>query len=163
MSVSDITSSAPLSKEGMKVLSSMMRLCSRREYCVSDIRRKIERSAASGSEDEIIRILLREGFVDESRYAEAYAREKLEIGGWGRFKVRYVLRQKGIPDDIVEAALSRTEKTRVDDVVGKKWEQIRKKYPDERRAVSLSRLLRFTAGRGFGYDEVMECLKRNDL
>ena len=68
-----------------KVADKMRRMCSRREYCVADIRKKllVQLDGNAAEADEIIAMLLNEKYVDDLRYASAYARDKSSISGWG--------------------------------------------------------------------------------
>ena len=56
-----------------KVADRMRRLCSRREYCVGDIRKKLmvqlEGNAAEAA--EILEHLMKEKYIDDLRYASA--------------------------------------------------------------------------------------------
>ena len=94
-------------KDPAKVLDRMMVLCSRREYCRSDIMKKVV-MALDGNREEAVRLidrLVSDKYIDDSRYASAYARDKASIAGWGPVKIRYMLLSKGISEDIISAAL----------------------------------------------------------
>ena len=120
-------------------------------------------------------VLKSEGFVDDARYARAYCRDKSGLSGWGEAKIRYALGRKGIPGHIIEEALSHIDSDaacrRMDAVISSKWSEILRRHPGLSRSECpglsrsecLSRLLRFAAGRGYQYAEVMESLKRNRL
>lgn len=60
-----------------KVLSRLQAQCSRREYCTSDIRAKALKSMEGDAEaaDRIVTSLKEDKFVDDLRYASAFARE----------------------------------------------------------------------------------------
>ena len=62
-----------------KALDKMRRLCSRREYCISDIRSKLmkELDGDSGKVDTALKKLIDERYVSDLRYATAFARDKL--------------------------------------------------------------------------------------
>lgn len=80
-----------------KVLSRLRNQCSRREYCVSDVREKAMK-ALDGDElaaETVVESLKRDKYVDDVRYCAAYAREKASISGWGAVKIRYMLSHKG--------------------------------------------------------------------
>ena len=92
--------------EQEKILERMRRTCSMREYCCSDIRKKIERLDAGGIDaDKIIATLCREKFIDETRYAAAFARDKSALQGWGPVKIAYALRSKGIEKETIDEAI----------------------------------------------------------
>ena len=88
-------------KDPAKVLDRMRVLCSRREYCRSDIMKKLL-TALEGDSDQAQRLmdqLISEKYIDDSRYASAYARDKSSIAGWGAVKIRYMLQAKGISQE----------------------------------------------------------------
>lgn len=56
--------------------------------------------------ERIIRHLIKEGYVDELRYARAFVHDKVRFAKWGRVKIAQALWQKRIPQDIADDALS---------------------------------------------------------
>jgi len=92
-------------------LSRAMALCSQREYCTGDIRAKL-RSWSVGEPDseKIIMELIREKFIDEKRYAEAFVKDKFRYNKWGIIKIRAELKMKGIPGGITDQAISTIDK-----------------------------------------------------
>ncbi|MBQ7811931.1 MAG: RecX family transcriptional regulator [Bacteroidales bacterium] len=140
----------------LKVLDRMRRLCSRREYCSSDILKK----ATEGSDGdavaarEILEVLTKEKYVDDLRYASAFARDKASIAGWGDVKIRYMLSAKGISTSVIEAALLEIDRPkagqRLEKLMENKWKSL-KGDPHGKL-----KLIRFALGRGYGYEEVAE-------
>ena len=90
-----------------KILDRFRGLCSRREYCSSDIYKKAldALDKDTGKAREVLEFLVREKYVDDLRYASAFARDKSSIAGWGDVKIRYMLSAKGISKDIITQAL----------------------------------------------------------
>lgn len=90
----------------MELLDSLRRQCSRREYCTADILAKIRKSGSEAFKaDEIVDTLQKEGYLCDRRYAEAFARDKSALDGWGPVKIRYMLSGKGISKEDITAAL----------------------------------------------------------
>lgn len=142
-----------------KILDSLRRQCSRREYCSADILKKAEK-AFDGDRDkayEILRILVEERYVDDLRYASAFARDKSFISGWGEAKIRYMLTSKGIHRDIISQALLEIDgakaSARLEKLLNNRYQSL-KDDPQWRM-----KLIRFALGRGYSYDEVNEYLK----
>ena len=80
--------------------------CSAAEHCRSEVRAMLERHGAEKPDIEsIINHLVKEGFIDESRYARAFVHDKVRFAKWGRVKIAQALWQKRIPQDITDAAL----------------------------------------------------------
>ena len=124
-----------------KVAEKMRRLCSRREYCVSDIRKKlmVQLDGNAAETGEILQHLISERYIDDLRYASAYARDKASISGWGATKIRYMLSAKGN---------SSKAKVRLDKLMGNKFKSL-KDDPQCRL-----KMLRFGLGRGYAYEDI---------
>lgn len=131
------------------LLDKFRRLCSRREYCSEDILTKIKDENAS----KILEQLIKDGFVDDGRYAKAFANDKYKFGGWGKNKIRYALKIKKIDEGEIEAALEQIEKHHVDDrlssLISSK-SKILGNSPNKRQ-----KLIRFALSKGYSYDEIM--------
>jgi len=87
-------------------LSKAMVLCSRREYCTDDIRIKLRSWGVGESEcEKIIRTLVKENFLNEIRYCEAFVRDKFRYNKWGKVKITAHLKVKKISPEIIKSAL----------------------------------------------------------
>ena len=142
-----------------KVLNNLRRQCSRREYCQSDVLKKAEK-ALDGDRQEAMKVLatlVEEKYVDDRRYAEAYARDKAAISGWGAVKIRYMLSAKGVDRDVISQALEEIDLKKADDRLRKLLENKYRTLKDDPQWKM--KLLRFALGRGYSYDEVSEVLK----
>ena len=95
----------PISPEN--ALARAAALCSRCEKAESDIRNKLSSWGISPDDaDNITQKLIENRFLDEVRFASAFARDKFNIEGWGRVKIAYQLRMKRISSEAIEEALS---------------------------------------------------------
>lgn len=152
-------------EEYSKVLDRLQAQCSKREYCSSDILRK-GLSAFDGDREQASRLLeslIQDRFVDDLRYATAFAREKSRLTGWGPAKIKYMLVGKGIPKSVVEEALREIDP---DEVLRKMRSVLEAKYrtlagdPQEK-----FKLLKFGLTRGYEYDAIApvvdDILKKN--
>lgn len=90
-----------------KVLGKWQKLCSRSEYCSSDVLRKVLKDVEGdeAAAREVVEALRSERYLDDSRFAAAFARDKSRLAGWGAVKIRFQLRAKGISDADIAAAL----------------------------------------------------------
>ena len=104
--------------------------------------------------------LVQYGFIDNERYAKAYAEDKMKYNRWGTRKVEMMLRSKGIDDDIISAAI---EEVSDDD---DQAETLKKLLEEKSRSLrneidpykKKQKLLRFAISRGFDYGDVMDIL-----
>ena len=138
----------------------MRRLCSRREYCVSDIRTKLMKELEGDAQkvETALKKLIEERYVDDLRYATAYARDKASISGWGATKIRYMLSAKGVAKDVISEALNEVDESKAASRLEKLLEHKYKSLKDDPQWKI--KLLRFALGRGYSYDEVSDQIRR---
>ena len=141
-----------------KILNNLRRQCSRREYCTADVLKKAEKALDGNHQQavKVLNVLVDEKYVDDRRYAAAFARDRSSIAGWGAVKIRYMLSAKGISKDIISEALEEVDVRKADDRLRKLLEnKDRSLKEDPQRKM---KLLRFALGRGYSYDEVSAIL-----
>lgn len=145
--------------DSTKILNNLRRQCSRREYCTADVMKKALKALEGNREEaqKIVNTLTEERYVDDLRYAEAYARDKSSIAGWGATKIRYMLSAKGIDRELVSAALQEIDQRKADDRLVKLIENKKRSLKDDPQV--RMKLLRFALGRGYTYDEISGVLK----
>ena len=135
-----------------KCLSRLQRLCSKAEYCAADMYRKALKDLEGDAEaaDKVVEALVADKYVDDVRYASAFAREKASLQGWGPVKIRFQLRGKGIADAAISAALEEVEPARAED---KLLRLLQAKYRTlEGDPQCKLKLLKFALSRGYEYD-----------
>lgn len=147
-------------KDPQKVADRMRALCSRREYCRKDVMKKVM-TALDGDvakAEEVVAKLVEERYVDDLRYATAFARDKASIAGWGEAKIRYMLSSKGIDRELIAQALDEVDDKRAETRLEKLMEnKVRSLRDDPQRRL---KLLRFGLGRGYSYDQVTEMIDK---
>jgi len=135
-------------------LSRLQRLCSQREYCKRDILRKALPLCEGSREDAevLLKSLEEEGYVDDSRYAAAFALDKSSITGWGPEKISYQLKMKGIDRAVISSALSQIDGSKAEAKLRKllstKWKSVCG-APEAKL-----KLIRFALSRGYSYNTV---------
>jgi len=134
-------------------------LCSSQEQCSSHIREKLKSWGASSEDaDKIIDILIKEKFLNDARYATFYVRDKFRFNGWGKIKLRMMLRQKGIPLAIIEEALNQIDpdlyKQTCTRLLSEKSASLKESNQFKRKG----KLFRFAAQRGFETDLIHQIL-----
>ncbi len=134
-------------------------LCSRREYCSRGVLDLLRRKGVTDEDAAAVLERLRsDRYVDDARYARAFARDKAHLAGWGPRKIAFALSTKGIASDAVKAALEEVDEgesaRRMREVVEVKWRSVRATTTFERR----QKVLRFALSRGYSYEAVTEVL-----
>lgn len=81
-------------------------MCVSAEHCEGEMREKMRKWRIAPSDaDQIIESLKKRRFVDDARFAEAYARDKYRFARWGKRKIALGLNAKRVDRDIIAEAL----------------------------------------------------------
>lgn len=153
------SSRSPKSPE--QALNLLMNRCAKSETCTSDARKALYRwQVPVESHQTILDQLTAQKFIDDSRYAAAYVREKATLSRWGSYKIRAALRAKQIDEETVNEALAQLEEH---DMAGKLEEQLRRKLRTikAKNAYDLkNKLLRYGVGLGFDFSDVSDQIEQ---
>lgn len=140
------------------LLAEAVAALARREYVRAELRRKLRRRFPDTAEQELEAVLDRLeslGYLSDERFAEKFVRQK--GGRLGAARLRMELKQRGVPSEAVEAALSQlggSEEERAYQVWAKKFGSL---PGDERER---GRQIRFLLSRGFGYSIIRDVFDR---
>lgn len=147
-------------KSAQQALQSLMRLCARSEKSSGDALRLMQQWQVPHTERQgVLERLIKERFIDDGRYAEAYVREKSRLSGWGARKIAMQLRQKGVSQAIIDDALrqldSNVELPRLVDKLRRKIRTTKYTSDYELRG----KLMRYALSLGFDYDIVQRAVE----
>lgn len=93
-----------LTKE--QALQKLKHYCGYQERCHSDVKEKLYNLGVwKKDHDEIIAELIEENYLNEERFAIAFAGGKFRINHWGRIKIKYALKQKQVSDYSIKKAM----------------------------------------------------------
>lgn len=137
--------------------SALMRLCARAEKSEGDARRLMRGwGVAAADSEQVLARLVRDRFIDDNRYAEAFVREKLRLSGWGEYKIRAALQRKGIAKPLIDAALSTTDRT---DMTARLRTQMQRKMRILKYTTQYelkTKLIRYGLSLGYDYESVFD-------
>ena len=143
-----------------EMLLRMAGLCAGSEQCASDIRTKILKNEFSVSQaDAMLEYLTRNKYIDDVRFAKAYASDKVRFSGWGKLKIRLGLRAKGLSDSVISKGLAHISPQDY-------AEAIEKALTAKARSLDMSdirdrqKLYRQLASRGFESSVIVPAIRR---
>ena len=149
-------------KTPQQALQSLMRMCARSERSSGDALRLMKRWGVADEEArKVLSRLQAERFIDDRRFAEAFVRDKLNLSGWGVYKIKMSLRTKGISREVIEEVVTpmieaTDMKERLEDIMQRKLRTL--KYTSTYDAKT--KLIRFAASRGYDIEEAIECASK---
>ena len=93
-----------------QALQKLRHYCAYQERSHQEVKNKLFNLGVWRREqDEIIATLIEENYLNEERFAIAYAGGKFRIKHWGRVKIRYELQQKQISTYCINKALKQID------------------------------------------------------
>jgi regulatory protein len=131
-------------------LSKAMALCSRREYCISEIREKVVSWGISDSDsDKIIATLIQENFINEERYATAFVKDKFNYNKWGKIKISAHLKAKRIQSVTIKIALESIDDDVYIKTITSVLESHRRSVKAKNKYDLKAKMLRYGLSKGF--------------
>lgn len=137
--------------------------CSVAERCISEVRTKLRLwGLSSDKEDDVLRDLQEEKYIDELRYCIAFVRDKYRFNQWGRVKIMQALRLKQVPATYISQAMEEIDE---EEYLDSLLEQLSYKCSSVKARNDYERngkLIRFAMGRGYEMDDILSCLRKMD-
>lgn len=135
-----------------EAITRLQYLCSRAEKCEKDILDKLKKWNYNGDPLYIIGVLKKDNFLNEERFVGAFINDKIKYSKWGKKKVSYELKMRGIDTNLIENGLGKIPEDAysqiVEDSLLKKNRSIKETDPFKRE----KKLLSFGYQRGFEFD-----------
>jgi regulatory protein len=141
------------------ILNRMAAWCAYRDRSTAETERKLDEfNLLPEARDRILARLIEEDFLDDLRFARAYARGKFYHNRWGKQKIIHGLRQHRLTDYYIRQALTEIPDADYEETIRK---LIRRKaeslsgLPPARQKQKISRYL---YGKGYRYPEFKNIL-----
>ncbi len=133
--------------------------CAAQERCRKEVREKLrEREAEQTDIEQIIILLESENFLNELRYSQSFARDKCRFNKWGKVKIAYELRLRGIGSENIEKGLESIDQEfyseLIEHLARRKWEEVKRKTKDKQA------VYRYLAQKGFENELISQVLKK---
>ena len=124
--------------------------CSISEHCVSEVEDKLNAWGVSDTDKhKIIDRLISEDFINEKRFCTYFVKDKFRFNKWGKFKISYALKAKGLDKGIIDDALNTIDDGEYEELLASllKTKLVGLKYEFEYE--KQGKLFRFAQSRGF--------------
>ena len=94
------------STEPALVLQKIRYFCSYQERCIKEVEGKLKEWAVQHKKiAPIVNQLQKDGYLNEERYAKAFAGGKFRLNKWGRQKIEFELRIRGVPELMIQEGM----------------------------------------------------------
>lgn len=143
-----------------EALEKMRKYCAYQERSHRDVSQKMQRlEIPSDWRDGIVIDLIQENFLNEERFARAYARGKFNIKKWGRIKIVHGLRQHQVSKKCIDLALKEIDPSQYFQVLKDSLALKNSKLKEKNHWKRKGSLYNYLAQRGFESHLITEALK----
>ena len=134
--------------------------CSISEHCISEVEDKLNAWGVNNKDKSaIINHLIEEDFINEKRFCIFFVKDKFRFNKWGKIKISYALKQKGLSDELINAALQTIDEGEYDEMLAAllktKLTGLKYEYEYEKQG----KLFRFAQSRGFESDAINRVMR----
>jgi len=150
----------------------MGKYCAYAERTIAEVKRKMKTiGVLPEDEDAVLERLKKQGFLNEDRFATAFAGGKFRIKKWGKKRIGMEMRKKGLSNELIEKGLSQLPEAdyteTLDGLLKRKWQIITRSGIDEKDYEAKQRangkLIRFALQKGYEMDLVLQRVKKLGL
>ena len=140
------------------------RWCAYQERSQQEVRDKLYDYGLHKTQVELLlSSLITDGFLNEERFAIAFAGGKFRILGWGKVKIKLALKQKKVSDYCIRKAIQQIDDNaylkKLNQVVQKRSKEEKEKDPFKRKY----KLAQYAISRGFESDLVADVVGNLDF
>jgi regulatory protein len=148
-----------LTKE--EALQKLRQYCAYQERSHYEVQQKLYQLGIRKSEhDEVISTLIEEDYLNEERFAKAFAGGKFRMKDWGRKKIYYALKEKKVSEYSIKQAMKEIDEAEyaknLNELVAEKYESLK----DEQYLVRKKKTIDFLIQKGYEYELVSRAVNQ---
>ena len=134
--------------------------CTLCERCTAEVAAKLTTwGIATGQQPPIIERLISEGFINHTRYCNAFASDKVRFNRWGKIKIAAALRDKQLPRELIAQAIDTIDEEQylasLNAVIATK----RKELKNDDSHATQQKIIRHAASRGYEPALIIKAIK----
>ena len=143
-----------------QALGKIQKYCAYQERCHQEVKYKLQSYGLSSDEvDEIISRLITDNFVNEERFAKAFAGGKFRMKKWGRNKIEYELESLGLTKNCIARGLKEIDASDYNKTLRILLKKRASEVSDENPFARRNKIARFAISKGYEPELVWEIVK----
>ena len=137
--------------------------CAYQERCQQEARDKLyDYGLKTDDVENIIAQLVNENFINEERFAIAFAGGKFRIKKWGKIKIKQELKAKHVSDYCIKKGLAVIDSTEYINTLKKVLALKAKSITEKNFLKKKQKLVRYALGKGYEQDLIFDILKSQE-
>ena len=146
-----------------QALGKIQKYCAYQERSHQEVKYKLQSYGLSSDEvDEIISRLITDNFVNEERFAKAFAGGKFRMMKWGRNKIEHELESLGLTKNCIARGLKEIDSSDYNKTLRILLKKKAKEISEENLFAKRNKVARFAISKGYEPELVWEILKGRD-
>ncbi|HNR19003.1 MAG TPA: regulatory protein RecX [Bacteroidia bacterium] len=142
-----------------EILNKARKYCTYQERSQQELRDKLyELGLYKKDVEQVIAAMVEEGYLNEERFAIAYAGGKFRVKQWGKVKIKLALKQKRVSDYCVKKALAQIPDKDYEDALQKVIAAQSKKITEKNILKKNYKIAQYVIGKGFEPDLVWDVI-----
>ncbi len=143
-----------------QALDKLQKYCAYQDRCHQDVANKLFEYGVYGDDrDEIISELISDNFLNETRFAESYARGKHRIKAWSKAKITMELKRRNISSYNIKKALQQIDnQLYIDQIIKAISKKERTLDREKNRFIKHKKIKDYMLRKGYHYAEIAEFL-----
>ena len=145
-----------------RALEKIKHYCGYQERNHREVREKLYSMGLYAEQvEEIIGTLIGDNFLNEERYALAFAGGRFRMKGWGKVKIRYEMKQQGISDYCITKALQSIDDEAYTAMLEKHFELKAQTLKSEKNNfIKKTKIRNYLLQKGYESELINNCLKK---
>ena len=133
-----------------QALQKLKHYCAYQERCHSEVKEKLYSLGVWKNEhDGIVSTLIEEDYLNEERFAIAFAGGKFRMNQWGRIKIKYELRQRQVSDYSIKKAVQQIKETEYSAMLKKLAKEKYASLKNEQQLIRKKKTMDYLLQKGF--------------
>jgi regulatory protein len=146
--------------ESGDIIQKIRHYCTYQERYIREVQDKLKSWAVQKQQiPVIINQLQKEGFLNEERFAKAFAGGKFRLNKWGRQKIEFELKLRGLPELLIEEGLFEIDEEEYREVLK---ELISRKYQEIKHEKTVNireKIINFAYMKGYEMSLILALIK----
>lgn len=147
-----------------KGIEKISKYCAYQERCHQEVQIKLKQMGCPWDEaQEILALLIEDGFLNEERYAKAFVKGKFNQNDWGKIKIRHALRGKFIHESLIQQAFdSEIDETDYSEKLRALFDKRASRIEGEMSWKERQKIFAWLQGKGYESEQIIKVLEQRD-
>jgi regulatory protein len=143
------------------VIGRARRYCAFQERSTKELSDKLKAwKVIPAMTERVIKQMVKEGYLDEERFARAFASGRFRLKHWGKTKIQYELRGRKVPDEIIQLAMDEIDEEEYKEILLEVIKKKNKEINVEDQYARKKKLTSFALQKGYEYEVIREAIEK---